>query len=264
MVGESFLVQMPDRMFGIFDYLTFPDFSAYKPEHLANSMVWVMMFFVIGSLESILSAKAVDVLDPWKRKTDLNRDTVAVGVGNLVSSLVGGLPMISEIVRSKANIDNGARTRFADFWHGIFLLLCVALIPTVLHRIPLAALASMLIYTGFRLTHPSEFINTYRVGREQLVIFVATLVGVLATDLLVGIGIGIGVKILIHVINGVPVTSLFKPYLDITTYETIKPFLSGLANLLCSATGFCFAKAGSSRHQRSAQCRFGYVEHAPG
>lgn len=214
-VGESYLVQMPDRMFGMFDYLTLPDFSAYTPKHLGNSMIWIMMFFIIGTLESILSAKAVDVLDPWKRKTDLNRDTVAVGFGNLACAFVGGLPMISEIIRSKANIDNGARTRFADLWHGIFLLLCVALIPTVLHRIPLAALAAMLIYTGFRLTHPSEFIHTYRVGREQLVIFVATLVGVLATDLLIGIGIGIGVKMFIHIINGVPVASLFKPYLDI-------------------------------------------------
>ena len=85
-VGESFLVQMPDRMFGMFDYITFPDFSAYAPQHLGNSMVWIMMFFVIGTLESILSAKAVDVLDPWKRKTDFDRDTLAVGVGNLASS----------------------------------------------------------------------------------------------------------------------------------------------------------------------------------
>jgi len=89
------------------------------------------------------------------------------------------------------------------------------LIPTVLHRIPLAALAAMLIYTGFRLTHPKEFLHVYQIGKEQLLIFVATLVGVLATDLLVGIGIGIGVKLLIHVINGVPVWALFKPYLDV-------------------------------------------------
>ncbi len=218
-VGESFLVQMPDRVLGMFDYLTWPDFSAYAPEHLGNSMTWIMMFFIIGSLESILSAKAVDVLDPWKRKTDMNRDTIAVGVGNLLSALAGGLPMISEIVRSKANIDNGARTRFANFWHGIFLLLCVALIPTFLHRIPLAALASMLIYTGFRLTHPTEFIHTYQTGREQLVIFVATLVGVLATDLLIGIGIGIAVKVFIHLLHGVPVTSLFKPFLDVTAKD---------------------------------------------
>jgi MFS superfamily sulfate permease-like transporter len=123
--------------------------------------------------------------------------------------------MISEIVRSKANIDNGARTRFADFWHGIFLLLCVALIPTTLHRIPLAALAAMLVYTGYRLAHPTEFVHVYRIGKEQLAIFVTTLIAVLATDLLIGIVIGILLKMIIHVVNGVPVKALFKPYIDV-------------------------------------------------
>jgi MFS superfamily sulfate permease-like transporter len=214
-LGESFLVNMPDRMFGMFDYITTPDFSAFDSEHRGNALKWVFMFFIIGSLESMLSAKAVDVIDPWKRKTNLNRDVLAIGAANLVASCVGGLPMISEIVRSKANIDNGARTRFANMWHGVFLLACVALIPTVLHRIPLAALAAMLIYTGFRLTHPREFMHVYAVGKEQLAIFVATLIGVLATDLLVGIFIGIGVKLVIHLYNGVPIRSLFKPYLDV-------------------------------------------------
>jgi MFS superfamily sulfate permease-like transporter len=205
-------------MFGMFDYITSPDFSVLTDSRLAAvAWKWVFMFFVIGSLESILSAKAIDIIDPWKRKTNLDRDIVAVGVGNLLSALVGGLPMISEIVRSKANIDNGARTRFANMWHGIFLLLCVAFIPTVLHRIPLAALAAMLIYTGFRLTHPTEFVQTYRIGKEQLLIFVGTLVGVLATDLLVGIGIGIAIELVIHVIHGVPLRSLLKPYLDVET-----------------------------------------------
>lgn len=218
-VGETFLVQMPDQMFGLFKYLTLPDFNAFSSDRMGTAIYWVSMFFAIGSLESLLSAKAVDMLDPWKRKSNLNRDTVAVGIGNLISSSVGGLPMISEIVRSKANIDNGGRTRFANFWHGMFLLICVALIPTVLHRIPLAALAAMLIYTGFRLTHPREFVSTYRIGREQLIIFVATLVGVLATDLLLGILIGIGVKIMIHVFNGVPLISLFKPFLDVSPLD---------------------------------------------
>ena len=213
-IGESDLVTMPDRPFGMFDEIAFPDFSALQQP---VAWKWVFMFFVIGSLESLLSAKAIDLVDPWKRKTNLDRDLVAVGAGNLACAFVGGLPMISEIVRSKANIDNGARTRFADLWHGIFLLVCVALIPTILHLIPLAALAAMLVYTGFRLAHPTEFIHMLRIGKEQLVIFVVTIVGVLATDLLIGIAIGIAVKFLIHLINGVPIRSLFKPYLDVET-----------------------------------------------
>ncbi len=211
-LGAQYLVEMPDRMFGMFDRITTPDFAALLQ---VKAWWWVFLFFAIGSLESLLSAKAVDLLDPWKRKTNMDRDVVAVGSANLVSAMVGGLPMISEIVRSKANIDNGARTRFADFWHGIFLLLCVALIPTVLHRIPLAALAAMLVYTGFRLAHPSEFVHVYRIGREQLAIFVTTLVAVLATDLLIGIAIGIALKMLIHLLNGVPIGSMFKPFLEV-------------------------------------------------
>jgi MFS superfamily sulfate permease-like transporter len=211
-LGGSYLVNMPDKVFGMFEFITFPDFTALqKPV----AWKWVMMFFIIGTLESMLSAKAIDMIDPWKRKTNLNRDNLAVGVANLLSALVGGLPMISEIVRSKANIDNGARTRFADMWHGVFLLVCVALIPMVLHLIPLAALAAMLIYTGYRLAHPREFVHVYRIGREQLVIFVATLVGVLATDLLWGILIGIAIKLLLHYVQGVPIRSLFKPYFDV-------------------------------------------------
>jgi MFS superfamily sulfate permease-like transporter len=215
-LGESYLVRMPDRMFGMFDSVATPDFSVLvSAEYGVSAWKWVFMFFVIGSLESLLSAKAVDVIDPWKRKTNLNRDIAAVGIANLFASLVGGLPMISEIVRSKANIDNGARTRFADMWHGVFLLVCVALLPTMLHRIPLAALASMLIFTGFRLTHPREFRHVYQIGPEQLLIFVSTLIGVLATDLLIGILIGIVVKMVLHLANGVPVQSLFKPYIDV-------------------------------------------------
>ncbi|WP_164104174.1 SulP family inorganic anion transporter [Candidatus Laterigemmans baculatus] len=211
-LGEQYLVAMPDRVLGMFSEITTPDFHALAEP---KAWTWVFMFFMIGSLESLLSAKAVDLLDPWRRKSNMDRDVVAVGAGNLCVALVGGLPMISEIVRSKANIDNGAKTRFAGFWHGIFLLLCVALIPMVLHEIPLAALAAMLVYTGFRLAHPKEFLNVWRIGREQLAIFVTTLVAVLATDLLIGIAIGIAAKFIIHIANGVPVGSLFKPGLEV-------------------------------------------------
>ncbi len=211
-LSQQYLVQMPDRVFGMFDEITTPTFSVLTQY---KAWKWVMMFFVIGSLESLLSAKAIDLLDPWKRKTNMNRDIIAVGIGNLCAAGVGGLPMISEIVRSKANIDNGARTRFADMWHGVFLLLCVALIPTILHKIPIAALSAMLIYTGYRLAHPTEFLHVWKIGKEQLVIFVTTLVVVLATDLLVGVAAGIVLKMIIHLANGVPLKSLFMPYLEV-------------------------------------------------
>src|SRR5205814_1943921 len=143
-------------------------------------------------------------------------DSLAVGLANVTCALIGGLPCISEIVRSKANIDNGARTRFADMFHGIFLLLFVALVPGLIHKIPLAALAAMLVYTGFRLASPREFLHVYHIGKEQLAIFVTTVVAVLATDLLVGIGIGIALKFLLHLWNGAPLGSLFRPGITIT------------------------------------------------
>jgi MFS superfamily sulfate permease-like transporter len=211
-VGEKFLVPVPDSMLSA---VTFPDFSGLAT---LKGWKWVVMFALIGSLESILSAKAVDLLDLWRRRTNLDRDLLAVGAGNTVAAFLGGLPMISEIVRSRANIDNGARTRFADMFHGLFLLGFVALVPWLIHRMPLAALGAMLVYTGFRLASPREFAAVYRVGREQLVVFVATIVAVLATDLLVGIAIGIAVEFGIHMSNYAPVRSLFLS--DVTVEQT--------------------------------------------
>lgn len=205
---KTFLVDVPASLQ---EAIVFPDFTALmKP----LAWWWVLMFTLIGSLESILSAKAIDMVDPWRRRSNLNRDLMAVGIANTMTSLVGGLPMISEIVRSKANIDNGARTRFANMWHGVFLLAFVALLPWALHRIPISALAAMLVFTGFRLASPKEFYNVFLVGREQLMIFVATIVGVLYTaDLLGGLAIGIAAKLAIHAFNGVPLGSFFKAFL---------------------------------------------------
>ena len=212
-LGESFLVNVPGNLVSA---ITFPDFGVFAPGGtLLAAIGWVLMFALVGSLESLLSAKAIDLLDPWKRKTQFDRYLVAVGTANVAAAAVGGLPMISEIVRSKANIDNGARTRFADVWHGVFLLAFVALAPGLMHRIPLAALAAMLVHTGYRLASPTEFAHMLRVGPEQLLVFVSTIIGVLATDLLVGVGIGIAVKIGVHALNGVPVRSLLKPYLEV-------------------------------------------------
>lgn len=207
----QFLVSVPDSLF---QAITPPDFSVLGE---FRAWKWIALFAIIGSLETLLSAKAVDLLDPWKRKTNLNRDLLAVGCGNLISGLIGGLPMISEIVRSRANIDNGARTRFSNLFHALFLLGAVALFPSALRMIPLAALAAMLVYTGFRLAHPAEFVHVYRVGVEQLAVFLTTIIGVLMIDLLVGVAMGIGLKFLIVLYNGAPFRSLF--HAPVETHE---------------------------------------------
>lgn len=211
-VPDNALSQLSERGRGLLAGSFYPDFAVLRH---AFAWKWVALFAIIGSLESLLSAKAVDLLDPLKRKTDLNRDLLAVGVANTAVAFFGGIPMIAEIVRSRANIDNGAQTRYSNMVHGFCLLAAVAAIPGLLNLIPLSALAAMLIFTGFRLAHPREFVHVLHYGREQLVVFVATIVGVLATDLLIGIFIGIGVKLLIHYVNGMPLNSVFKPILQI-------------------------------------------------
>jgi len=208
-IGPKFLVTLPANLLSA---ITFPDFSQI---FTLTTFKYVIMFALVGSIESLLSAKAIDALDPQHRKSNMNRDLVAVGIGNTVSGLIGGLPMISEIVRSSANINNGGKSRWANFFHGAFLLFFVALLPDLIHSIPMAALAAMLIYTGFRLASPLEFVKTYKIGAEQLVIFVVTVVVTLTTDLLLGIGAGIVAKFIIHFANGVPLESLFKPFLTI-------------------------------------------------
>jgi len=208
-LGPQFLVDVPSNMFRA---IAIPNF-----EILTHLFAWkhVAMYALIGSLESLLSAKAIDLLDPWQRKTNFDRDLIAVGACNSLAACIGGLPMISEIVRSKANIDNGARTRLSNVFHGLFLLLFVSMVPGLIHRVPLAALGSMLVYTGFRLASPREFVHTYKIGFDQLVVFVVTLFVTLATDLLIGVGVGILTKLILHLINGAPLTSLFRPRVEI-------------------------------------------------
>lgn len=208
-IGPNFLVTVPDK---IVDAVTTPRFDGLLTR---TGLLYVVMFTLVGSLESLLSAKAIDLLDPWQRKTNMNRDLLAIGVGNTLAAFVGGLPMISEIVRSSANINNGARTRFANMFHAIFLLAFVSLVPGLIHRIPLAALGAMLVYTGFRLASPREFAHMYKIGREQLLIFLTTLIVVLATDLLVGVAAGIAMKFTIHLVNGVSLREMFKQPLDV-------------------------------------------------
>jgi len=203
-VGPKFLVSIPDEVMGSF---YFPDFSL-----IGTAPFWgsVLSIGLVGSLESLLSATAVDKLDAYKRHSDLNRDLVAVGVGNLVAGSIGGLPMIAEIVRSSANVNNGGRTGWANFFHGLFLAFFVVFFPQLIHEIPLASLAALLVYTGFRLASPKEFARALEIGKEQLFIFCVTILGVLATDLLIGVFMGICTELLIHLLHGVDVRNLLK------------------------------------------------------
>jgi MFS superfamily sulfate permease-like transporter len=171
---------------------------------------YVVMFALVGSLESLLTVKAIDLLDPFKRKSDPNKDLIAVGVGNTLAAVLGGLPMISEVARSSANVNNGAKTRWANFFHGFFILAFVLLASSLIELIPNTALAAMLITVGIRLAHPKEFIHTFQIGKEQLAIFLVTIFFTMYEDLLVGIAAGIVLKMIIHLINGTPLSSFFK------------------------------------------------------
>jgi MFS superfamily sulfate permease-like transporter len=203
-VGPGSLIRLPGSLIAA---LQAPDFS-----HLleAASVKYVIMFSLVGTIESLLSVAAVDAMDPERRTSDLDRDLLATGVANTLAAAIGGLPMISEIVRSRANVDAGARSGKANLFHGVFLLGAVALIPFVLEQIPMAALGAMLIFTGTRLASPSEFAHALELGRGQLAVFVTTCLVTLATDLLAGVAAGLFLELALHRAQGAPLGSLFR------------------------------------------------------
>ena len=203
-IGERFLVTLPASVLAA---LPRPDFSIItSPASLAS----IFSIFFVASLESLLSANAVDKLDPEKRVSNLNKEIIANGLANVLLGAIGGIPIIAEIVRSSANIANGARTQWSNFFHGIFLALFLFLIPGTIHLIPNAALAGILILVGFRLAHPAEFRHAFDAGAEQLAIFLTTLLVTLAEDLLVGVAAGLVVKLLILVLRGVKLREVFR------------------------------------------------------
>jgi MFS superfamily sulfate permease-like transporter len=203
-VGPTYLVTLPGQLLNA---IATPDFSQIWS---GPSIKYIVMFTLVGSLESLLSAKAVDQLDPQHRQQNLNRDLLATGVANTLAAAVGGLPMISEIVRSSANINAGAQSRLSNLFHGLFLLSFVLLAPGLLHQIPLAALGAMLIYTGLRLASPAEFVKTFRIGTDQLAVFTTTLIVTLATDLLIGVMAGVVLELVMHLGRGAQPASLFS------------------------------------------------------
>ncbi|MEX2232013.1 MAG: SulP family inorganic anion transporter [Cyclobacteriaceae bacterium] len=180
-------IPVPENLAGFFNQFTFPDFSA-----LSNLEVYkvAIVLAIVASLETLLCVEATDKLDPYKRITPTNRELKAQGLGNVISGLIGGLPITQVIVRSSANISFGGKTKMSAILHGVFLLVSAITIASVLNMIPLASLAAILLMVGYKLAKPSLFKLMYKLGWEQFVPFTATVAAILLTDLLMGITIG--------------------------------------------------------------------------
>ncbi|MCM0605068.1 MAG: SulP family inorganic anion transporter [Xanthomonadaceae bacterium] len=207
-LGPKFLVTLPQS---IFAGITNPEWSQ------SGSRVfwgWVITLTLVQGLETLLSASAVDLLDKQKRKSNLNKDLAAVGFGTAISGFIGGLPMIAEIVRSSNNINNGAKSGWSNFAHGAFMLMFLILIPNLLHQIPLASLAAILVFTGYNLASPKHFKHALETGTDQFFLYTATTIVTVFTDLLIGVGTGIFLKLLLHFSAGL------KP-IEFVTLKTI-------------------------------------------
>lgn len=189
-IEESHLVQIPvaKDLVQLQSFLPLPDWSQWN-----NAKVYIAggIICLVASLETLLNLEAVDKLDPLKRVSPSNRELVAQGIGNTLCGLLGGIPVTSVIVRSSVNINAGAKTKLSAVFHGVLLALCVLAIPTWLNEIPLAALAAILLHTGLKLVHPKLFARMWSAGSCQFIPFIATLVGIVLTDLMVGVAIGL-------------------------------------------------------------------------
>ena len=199
-IKASHLVQIPmaDGLSGLVGLLTFPDFS-----QLSNPAVYTtaLTLAVVASLETLLCVEATDKLDPSKRVTPTNRELKAQGAGNVISGLLGGLPVTQVIVRSSANIQAGGQTKISAILHGVLLVVAVIAIPALLNLIPLSVLAAVLITVGYKLAKPALFRSMYAQGPYQFIPFIVTIIGILTTDLLIGIGLGLAVAIFTILLN---------------------------------------------------------------
>lgn len=189
---------VPSSMGDFFSQFTFPDFS-----QLTNPKVYSIAFVlaIVASLETLLCVEATDKLDPDKRVTPTNRELKAQGLGNIISGLIGGLPLTQVIVRSSANITFGGKTKLSAILHGVYLFICAITIANLLNMIPLATLAAILFIVGYKLAKPSLFKQMYKQGREHFIPFLATIIGILLTDLLTGIAIGMAFAIFYLLLN---------------------------------------------------------------
>lgn len=190
------LVNIPSN---IFKEMSFPQFSKL----FSSSEIWKdgVIIGLLATLETLLCIEAIDKLDVHNRITPVNRELVAQGIGNMICGMLGAIPMTAVIVRGAANVDAGARTKLSAFTHGLFLLLAVLLIPTVLNKIPNASLAAILLITGYNLTKPKLYRNMWQLGWKQFLPFILTIAVILATDLLIGVSIGLLLSIYFIVQN---------------------------------------------------------------
>lgn len=195
-IAESHLVSVPipENASDFFGQFSFPNFSA-----ITNPDIWVVAFTIalVASLETLLCVEATDKLDPHKNVTPTNRELLAQGAGNMISGFIGGLPITQVIVRSSANIQSGGRSKLSAIIHGFFLLISVILIPRLLNMIPLSVLAAILLVVGYKLAKPALFKQMYKLGWKQSVPFFVTVIGIVFTDLLVGISLGLAVGIVV-------------------------------------------------------------------
>lgn len=193
-ISEKHLVQLPvaNSMSDLVSFFSFPDFTFLKNP---NTYIIAFTIALVGSLETLLSVEATDKLDPEKHHTPTNRELKAQGIGNMVSGMIGGLPITQVIVRSSANVNAGGKSKISTMLHGTLLLVSVIFIPNLINMIPLASLAAILIVVGYKLAKLQLFKHLYKLGFDQFIPFIATIVGVLFTNLLVGIGIGMAFSI---------------------------------------------------------------------
>ncbi|MBL7742933.1 MAG: SulP family inorganic anion transporter [Chitinophagaceae bacterium] len=184
-----------------------PDLSAFS-----NPNTWVVgvTIAIVASIETLLCLEAGDKMDPMKRFSSANAELRAQGIGNMLAGLIGGLPMTSVIVRTSANVNAGARTKLSAIAHGVFLLLAVVIIPGLLNKIPMACLAAILIMIGLRLASPKVFVHMWHTGKHQFIPFIVTVVAVVLTDLLKGVGIGLAVSIFFILRGNMKLAYFFK------------------------------------------------------
>lgn len=193
-VGPHLLLDIPNN---ITDSIMFPNFAKINTIEFWTT---VLSILIITSIESLAIAKAVDKIDPYKRKTDLNKDLTGIGLSTMAAGMIGGLPVIAVIIRSTVNIHNGAKTKWSNMYQGLLLLLFIVVLSPIMRQVPLCAFAILLVYTGFKLASPAVFKQVYNKGTEQLIYFVFTMVLTLYTNLLIGLLGGLVLVMVSHML----------------------------------------------------------------